>query len=69
MTSSCVSSGHGQDTEVPVEVPAGELTQLQLHVLQPTVTEAEAQELKQVWDQFRFHFTQTHRVFNNRQVV
>ncbi|KAK9979883.1 hypothetical protein ABG768_013291 [Culter alburnus] len=42
------SAGHGQQTEVPVEVPAGELTQLQLHVLQPTVTEAEAQELKQV---------------------
>lgn len=33
---------------MPVEVPAGELTQLHLQVLQPTVTEAEAQELKQV---------------------
>lgn len=43
-----LSSGHGQETDVPVEVPAGELTQLQLQVLQPTVTEAEAQELKQV---------------------
>jgi len=48
MSSFCVTSGHGKDTEVPVEVPAGELTQLQLQVLQPTVTEAEAQELKQV---------------------
>ncbi len=48
MTWFCVFSGHGQDTEVPVEIPAGGLTQLQLHVLQPTVTEAEAQELKQV---------------------
>ncbi|XP_028833542.1 synaptosomal-associated protein 47 [Denticeps clupeoides] len=39
---------HGQETEVPVEVPAGELTQVQVHVLQPMVTEAEAQELKQM---------------------
>uniref|UniRef100_A0A673L887 Synaptosomal-associated protein 47 n=1 Tax=Sinocyclocheilus rhinocerous TaxID=307959 RepID=A0A673L887_9TELE len=38
---------------VPVEVPAGELTQLQLHVLQPTVTEAEAQELKQMLQQLK----------------
>ncbi|XP_018612977.1 synaptosomal-associated protein 47 isoform X1 [Scleropages formosus] len=37
-----------QGTEVPVPVPAGELTQLQVKVLQPTVTEAEAQELRQM---------------------
>ncbi|KAL4646473.1 synaptosomal-associated protein 47 isoform X1 [Arapaima gigas] len=37
-----------QETEVPVPVPAGELTQLQVKVLQPTVTEAEAQELRQM---------------------
>lgn len=42
------AGAHGMDTEVPMEVPAGDLTQLQLHVLQPTVTEAEAQELKQM---------------------
>ncbi|XP_056599016.1 synaptosomal-associated protein 47 [Triplophysa dalaica] len=47
------SAGHGQDTDVPVEVPAGELTQLQLQVLQPTVTEAEAQELKQMLQQLK----------------
>lgn len=34
--------------ELPVEVPAGELSQLQVHVLQPSVSQAEAQELKQV---------------------
>lgn len=51
-----LSAGHGQDTDVPVEVPAGELTQLQLQVLQPTVTEAEAQELKQV--NCKLHFMQ-----------
>lgn len=49
-----LSAGHGQDTDVPVEVPAGEMTQLQLQVLQPTVTEAEAQELKQVYCKFNF---------------
>ncbi|XP_030631305.1 synaptosomal-associated protein 47 [Chanos chanos] len=38
----------GQELDVPVEVPVGDLTQVQLHVLQPTVTEAEAQELKQM---------------------
>uniref|UniRef100_A0A8C7YKP9 Synaptosomal-associated protein 47 n=1 Tax=Oryzias sinensis TaxID=183150 RepID=A0A8C7YKP9_9TELE len=37
-----------QETEVPVEVPAGELSQLQVHVLQPSVSQAEAQELKQM---------------------
>lgn len=47
------SAGHGQDTDVPVEVPAGELTQLHLQVLQPTVTEAEAQELKQMLQQLK----------------
>ncbi|XP_063075379.1 synaptosomal-associated protein 47 isoform X2 [Engraulis encrasicolus] len=36
------------DTEVPVEIPAGELTQVQVQVLQPTVTDAEAQELRQM---------------------
>ncbi|XDV26741.1 hypothetical protein PO909_030376 [Leuciscus waleckii] len=47
------SAGHGKDIDVPVEVPAGELTQLQLQVLQPTVTEAEAQELKQMLQQLK----------------
>ncbi|XP_066537103.1 synaptosomal-associated protein 47 [Hoplias malabaricus] len=42
------TGAHGADTEVPVAVPVGELTQVQLHVLQPTVTDAEAQELKQM---------------------
>ncbi|XP_072543177.1 synaptosomal-associated protein 47 [Salminus brasiliensis] len=42
------AGAHGLETDVPVEVPAGDLTQVQLHVLQPTVTEAEAQELKQM---------------------
>lgn len=37
-----------QDIELPLEVPAGELSQLQVHVLQPSVSQAEAQELKQV---------------------
>lgn len=37
-----------QETELPLEVPAGELSQLQVQVLQPCVSEAEAQELKQV---------------------
>ncbi|TRZ00497.1 hypothetical protein DNTS_026633 [Danionella cerebrum] len=46
-------AGYGEDTEVPVEVPAGELTQLQLQVLQPVVTEAEAQELKQMLQQLK----------------
>ncbi|XP_031418839.1 synaptosomal-associated protein 47 isoform X2 [Clupea harengus] len=39
---------HRQETEVPVEIPAGELTQVQVQVLQPMVTDAEAQELKQM---------------------
>lgn len=37
-----------QETELPLEVPAGELSQLQVHVIQPSVSQAEAQELKQV---------------------
>lgn len=37
-----------QETELPLEVPAGDLSQLQVHVLQPSVSQAEAQELKQV---------------------
>ena len=37
-----------QDTELPLEVPAGALSQLQVHVLQPSVSQSEAQELKQV---------------------
>lgn len=31
-----------------MEVPAGDLAQLKVQVLQPTVTDSEAQELKQV---------------------
>ncbi|XP_017281411.1 synaptosomal-associated protein 47 isoform X2 [Kryptolebias marmoratus] len=38
----------GQETELPLEVPAGELSQLQVQVLQPSVSQAEAQELKQM---------------------
>ncbi|XP_074507663.1 synaptosomal-associated protein 47 [Sebastes fasciatus] len=41
------------DTELPLEVPAGELSQLQVHVLQPTVSQAEAQELKQMLMQLK----------------
>ncbi|XP_068605427.1 synaptosomal-associated protein 47 [Brachionichthys hirsutus] len=37
-----------QNTELPLEVPAGELSQLQLHALQPSVSQTEAQELKQM---------------------
>lgn len=37
-----------QDTELPLEVPAGELSQLQVQAVQPSVSQAEAQELKQV---------------------
>ncbi|XP_038157516.1 synaptosomal-associated protein 47 [Cyprinodon tularosa] len=42
-----------QDTELPVEVPAGELSQLQVQVLQPSVSQAEAQELKQMLMQLK----------------
>ncbi|XP_037537697.1 synaptosomal-associated protein 47 [Nematolebias whitei] len=38
----------GQEPELPLEVPAGELSQLQVQVLQPSVSQAEAQELKQM---------------------
>ncbi|KAF3699453.1 Synaptosomal-associated protein 47 [Channa argus] len=42
-----------QDIELPLEVPAGELSQLQVHVLQPSVSQAEAQELKQMLMQLK----------------
>ncbi|KAM8850901.1 synaptosomal-associated protein 47 [Spinachia spinachia] len=42
-----------QDTEPPLEVPAGELSQLQVQVLQQSVTQAEAQELKQMLMQLK----------------
>ncbi|PWA25229.1 synaptosomal-associated protein 47 isoform X2 [Gambusia affinis] len=42
-----------QDTELPVEVPAGELSQLQVQTLQPSVSQAEAQELKQMLMQLK----------------
>lgn len=38
---------------MPVEVPAGELSQLQVHVLQPAVSQAEAQELRQMLMQLK----------------
>ncbi|XP_061549665.1 synaptosomal-associated protein 47 [Phycodurus eques] len=45
---------HGcQETEVPMEVPAGELSQLQVQVLQPAVSQTEAQELKQMLVQLK----------------
>ncbi|XP_077472377.1 synaptosomal-associated protein 47 [Stigmatopora argus] len=37
-----------EETEIPMEVSAGDLSQLQVQVLQPTMTQAEAQELKQM---------------------
>ncbi|XP_034145912.1 synaptosomal-associated protein 47 isoform X1 [Esox lucius] len=42
-----------QETEVPMAVPAGELSQVQLHVLKPEVTQAEAQELRQMLMQLK----------------
>lgn len=42
-----------QDTDLPQEVPAGELSQLQVHVQQPCVSQAEAQELKQMLMQLK----------------
>ncbi|XP_056148706.1 synaptosomal-associated protein 47 [Lampris incognitus] len=42
-----------QETELPLAVPAGELSQLQVHVLQPAVSQAEAQELKQMLMQLK----------------
>lgn len=63
-TTPCDFEGHGsiwnegslqhcQETEVPVEVSAGELSQVQVHVLQPAVTQAEAQELRQMLMQLK----------------
>ncbi|XP_045908395.1 synaptosomal-associated protein 47 isoform X1 [Micropterus dolomieu] len=42
-----------QETELPLEVSAGDLSQLQVHVLQPSVSQAEAQELKQMLMQLK----------------
>ncbi|XP_076000757.1 synaptosomal-associated protein 47 [Genypterus blacodes] len=42
-----------QDTEVPMEVPAGEVSQLQVNVLQSSVSQTEAQELKQMLMQLK----------------
>ncbi|KAM9789569.1 synaptosomal-associated protein 47 [Neosynchiropus ocellatus] len=42
-----------QDTDVPLEVGGGELSQLQVQVLQPSVSQAEAQELKQMLMQLK----------------
>ncbi|KAL0966236.1 hypothetical protein UPYG_G00292730 [Umbra pygmaea] len=42
-----------QETEVPMTVPAGELSQVQLHVLKPEVTQAEAQELQKMLMQLK----------------
>ncbi|XP_068427024.1 synaptosomal-associated protein 47 [Clinocottus analis] len=42
-----------QETELPLAVPAGALSQLQVQVLQPTVSQAEAQELKQMLMQLK----------------
>lgn len=42
-----------QEQELPLEVPAGDLSQLQVHVLQPSVSQSEAQELKQMLMQLK----------------
>ncbi|XP_060900904.1 synaptosomal-associated protein 47 [Labrus mixtus] len=42
-----------QETELPLEVPAGDLSQLQVQVLQPSVSRTEAQELKQMLMQLK----------------
>uniref|UniRef100_A0A4W5QFQ7 Synaptosomal-associated protein 47 n=1 Tax=Hucho hucho TaxID=62062 RepID=A0A4W5QFQ7_9TELE len=42
-----------QETEVPMTVPAGELSQVQVHVLKPEVTQAEAQEIRQMLMQLK----------------
>lgn len=42
-----------QETELPLEVPAGDVSQLQVHVLHPSVSQAEAQELKQMLMQLK----------------
>ncbi|KAK2859986.1 hypothetical protein Q7C36_004152 [Tachysurus vachellii] len=40
--------GAGEDSDVPVQLPAGDLIPVQLHVQQNTVSQEEAQELKQM---------------------
>ncbi|XP_034410965.1 synaptosomal-associated protein 47 isoform X2 [Cyclopterus lumpus] len=47
------NEGLSQVTELPLQLPAGELSQLQVHVPQPTVSQAEAQELKQMLMQLK----------------
>uniref|UniRef100_A0A3Q3QUT8 Synaptosomal-associated protein 47 n=1 Tax=Monopterus albus TaxID=43700 RepID=A0A3Q3QUT8_MONAL len=47
------NEGKEKKPELPLEVPAGELSQLQVHVLQPSVSQAEAQELKQMLMQLK----------------
>nr|XP_046177311.1 synaptosomal-associated protein 47-like isoform X2 [Oncorhynchus gorbuscha] len=42
-----------QETEVPSTVPAGELSQVHLHVLKPEVTQDEVQELRQMLMQLK----------------
>ena len=37
-----------QESEVPLQVPTGELSQVQVQLLQPAVSQAEAQELRKV---------------------
>lgn len=37
-----------QESELPLEAPAGELSHLQVHTVHPSVSQAEAQELRQV---------------------
>nr|XP_057922841.1 synaptosomal-associated protein 47 [Doryrhamphus excisus] len=41
------------ETDIPMAVPAGDLSQLHVQVLQPTVSQAEAQELKQMLMQLK----------------
>ncbi|MCJ8731118.1 hypothetical protein PDJAM_G00195710 [Pangasius djambal] len=41
-------AGASSDSDVPVQLPAGDLTPVQLHVQQNTVSQEEAQELKQM---------------------
>ncbi|XP_061776536.1 synaptosomal-associated protein 47 [Nerophis ophidion] len=51
---SCDGLSHRcQDTDIPMEVAAGELSQLHVQVVQPTVSQAEAQELKQMLMQLK----------------
>ncbi|TNN67543.1 Synaptosomal-associated protein 47 [Liparis tanakae] len=42
-----------EETDLPLQLPAGELSQLQVHALHPTVSQAEAQELKQMLMQLK----------------